>query len=467
MNMEEQVITMSYNSNPLDSQQPFKGSTYKIVSIVAYMIGVKKSIFENPYEPPQIEIYEQLENNKNARTIRNLCRLRTEIERNYKEINDRMKFDYKTILSMSDIVSTEGIMQLSNDGISVLKNSGGELVQQIITINSLISDRINNCKDLFPLWINWDYVKEIFIMPDGLTEKGAFAAAATYYKKRYYYPYQMYINWPPSDAGNILYNDEKFVTHLYRWNNQEFTDYSKVSDAGGMTKNSIYGFLASSWKAVMIVDCENSDPYKLYSALRSLDSDILKKITKIVLYDDIHTPVAWRLFDNFTDIPVEHNLIERLKSSKSLVDIQLTAGACKEYYQNNVDSFIIGSSDSDYWGLISSMPNADYLLMVERQKCAYNLKSALNNSNIFYCFIDDFYTGDVDKIQTNVLINEIYRQLNKNFPININTILDEVYRVTRVNMSETEKNRFYEKYVKPMHLVVDKAGNVTIELQSK
>lgn len=32
-------------------------------------------------------------------------------------------------------------------------------------------------------------------------------------------------------------------------------------------------------------------------------------------------------------------------------------------------------------------------------------------------------------------------------------------------MSEAEKRQFYEKYVKPMHLVIDKNGNVTIELK--
>ena len=29
------------------------------------------------------------------------------------------------------------------------------------------------------------------------------------------YPYQVYINWAYAGAGNILYNDKKFVTLLY------------------------------------------------------------------------------------------------------------------------------------------------------------------------------------------------------------------------------------------------------------
>ena len=80
---------------------------------------------------------------------------------------------------------------------------------------------------------------------------------------------------------------------------------------------------------------------------------------------------------SYTSIPVEHILIERIKQNKSLVDIKLTARACKEHYQNEVDSFVIVSSDSDYWGLISSMPDAGFLVMIEREKRGPGMKAAL------------------------------------------------------------------------------------------
>ena len=88
---------------------------------------------------------------------------------------------------------------------------------------------------------------------------------------------------------------------------------------------------------------------------------------------------------SYTSIPVEHILIERIKQNKSLVDIKLTARACKEHYQNEVDSFVIVSSDSDYWGLISSMPDAGFLVMIEREKCGPDMKAALADTCVFYC----------------------------------------------------------------------------------
>ena len=58
-------------------QIAYKDSTYEIVSKVAYLIGVPLRIFQNEHEPPKIEIYNRLEQDKNARIIRNLCIIRT------------------------------------------------------------------------------------------------------------------------------------------------------------------------------------------------------------------------------------------------------------------------------------------------------------------------------------------------------------------------------------------------------
>ena len=73
----------------------YENSTYMVVSKVAYLIGVPKAIFENEHEPPKMEWYEELERDKNARIIRNLCMLRTAIERNFRKISTAMKYDLK------------------------------------------------------------------------------------------------------------------------------------------------------------------------------------------------------------------------------------------------------------------------------------------------------------------------------------------------------------------------------------
>ena len=155
---------------PLPARAPHKDHTYELVSKVAYLIGVPLRIFENEHEPPQLELYDQLERDKNARIIRNLCIIRTAIERNYKRINDAIRTEYRGLLSMPEFIPSASLQQLSNDGVNFIKKSSTKLCHHVIEINRLISDRINNCKSLFPVWINWAYLKELFLMPDGLTE---------------------------------------------------------------------------------------------------------------------------------------------------------------------------------------------------------------------------------------------------------------------------------------------------------
>lgn len=442
----------------------YKGSTYDIVSKVAYLIGVPKRIFENEHTPPKIEIYEKFEVNKTARIVRNLCRIRTAIERNFKRINGLMRLPSVTN-SVLDYLPSDGIRQLADDGISLNFRSSVKLTQHIIDINRLISDRVNNCKTLFPTWLNWQYLKNIFVMPNGLTEAGTKAAANLYFPNIAYYPYQMYINWQPENEGNVLYSDKKFVTLLYRWNKDEFTDYSKVSDAGSYVKGNIYDFINDAKKVVVVVDCENSDPYKLSAVLRNLDYTYTSKISSIILFDDIHTATAWRILDEVTNIPVENMMIDRVKQSKSLVDITLTARTCTEFYRNNVDSFIIVSSDSDYWGLITSLPDAHFLVMIEHENCGPDLKNALENAGIFYCYIDDFYSGNAEDLKLIALMKEMYRYIGERVQLNINEMYEAALTATRVEMTDAEKKQFFDRHIKTVKLDIDDDGSVRLRLK--
>lgn len=134
-------------------------STYQIVSITAYLLGVGKGIFENENEPPQMEVYRQLDQDKNARIVRNLCRLRTAIERRYKTILDKMRYEYKSLMTIEEIPQ-DAIQQLSEDGVSLVK-ARYTLIDYVVQINKLLSDRVNNCRALFPIWVNWEDRKSV------------------------------------------------------------------------------------------------------------------------------------------------------------------------------------------------------------------------------------------------------------------------------------------------------------------
>lgn len=442
----------------------YRNSTYMIVSKISYLIGVPKQIFENEYEPPKIEFYHQLDQNKNARIIRNLCMIRTGIERHFQKIQIAMRYDLKNIDSLPEFIPPECAKQLWRDGIELLK-ANYQPDKYILDINKLITQYINNCKPLFPIWLNWDYIRAIFIMPQGNSTNGAKAAFNQYHANISKYPYQVYINWDfGGKDGNILYNDKKFVTMLYERHEDFFQDISKVTDASNLVKNGIYDFIRRSNKTVLVVDCENSDPYKLHAVLKNLEPEELSKVSKIILYDDVNTTVAWKILNEFTEIPVEHMLIERVKETKSLVDMSLAVGVCKEFYQFDTDSFVIVSSDSDYWALISALPDARYLVMVEEDKCGRDMMEAMTNAGIFYCFIDDFCTGNSEEVKLRTLLTQIQTRISAAVQLNVDELLRQVYLETMVDMTDGEKKQFYNRYIKPIRVVIDTQGNLMLKL---
>ena len=439
--------------------------TTDVVSKFAYLIGVRKKVFENQYEAPQLQWYEQLEKDKRARIIRNLCVLRNSIELNFGKINRELRSRYRTIYSMKEYIPPDSVMQLTADGITVFRKSNTHLGQHIIEINRLIGDRINNCKELFPTWLNWDYLRDLFIMPNGLTEDGIKSAANEFFSHLECYPYRVYMNWVPYDCGNILSSDKKFVSLLYEWNHDHFVQYNKVEDVSDYVTGNIYDFIRDGNRISFFVDCENSDPYNLYAALAGLDRTYTEKITSIILFDDVHTSTAWKVLEDHLTVPVEHILIDRVKENKSLVDINLAMRASREYYQNQADSFVIVSSDSDYWGVITNLTDARFLVMVEHGKCGPDIRAALDEKGIFYCYIDEFHSARSEAIQKDAVFREMLRYLQEHLNFNFNDMLDSALTATRANMTADERRRFFERYVRTFQAAMDKDGNLQITLK--
>lgn len=447
---------------------PLKDHKYVIVSKVAYMIGLREHHFATEGKLFKKEIFDQMKLNKNARIIRNLCMLRTAIERGYQLINNAIKSGRRNVFLMEEYVPQDSLISLANDGVRLSVKDGAYPVQAIVEINKVISDRINNCKGLFPTWLKWEYLRDIFVMPDGMTVQGATAQAKIYYEHLEVYPYKVYVNIPAKPNGNILQNDRKFVSLIYEWNEDSFTDVSKVMDVSEYIKSSIYDFIDRGSKIDIIVDCENSDVYNLISMLRSLEWDgHLDKINQIILVNDVHTNIGWPELEKYTQIPVDHMMTQRIKSDKSVVDGELIARTFEECYENNVDSFVLLSSDSDFWTLIKRLKRARFLVMVEHLKCGPDLKNALEENGIFYCFLDDFYSGEeTDKIKKDILMRYLSGQL-KDRDFNLREIFTDAIKEMRLDMTEGEKNQFFAQHLKNIRLNVVEDGTVQLRLKER
>lgn len=436
--------------------------TKEIVTTIGYMIGVKKNILEQCFGEEYHELLQTLYVNKETSIIRYLCKLRTTLMQKFKKTDDEMRFNLKNLNSM-DFYDQDNIKQLEKWGFEIIKpNYRSE--KYMLDLAGLISANIDNCFELFPDWVNWNYIKDLFVIPQ-YTKKGVLKSEFNIYMKNIeYYPFQMYIHWKPEDHGSILYTDGKFLGIIYRQHNDIFTDFTKYKDAHSETKNNIYDFIDRSYKTAIAVDCENSDVYKLYSVLKNLNQDELSKIEKIVLYDDYHTTSGWDWLEKFTKIPIEHIEVNRVTDQKSLVDIKMTAGVCTDYYENNITSFILVSSNSDYWGFISTLTKAEFLVMYEHSKCGQAIKRALSEHNIYYCSIDDFCSGNIEELKKAVLFSCLEKYLPEIISLNGKELVRKIYEEARISASEKEMENFYDRYIKTLRLRVDNDGNFTVEI---
>lgn len=458
----------------------YHNNAYNVVSIFGYLIGVSKEFFDAADNPAMMSnIYKKLSANKNARIIRNLCLIRTCMEKNYLAIVQEIHGSFKNIDNIPDLIPTEAVNQLYSDGIHLVKNHH-DIDTYIITINKEISNRIANVKNVFPEWLKWDYIRPLFIMPNGTTKEGIKDEGNFYNSNRNRYPYQVYMNWVMDDVGNILYCDEKFVKLLYELHEDYFTDNSLVRNAGDLAVSDINAFLDEAKSAIFVVDCENSNPVKLASVLGSLTDEQKERIKGVLLFDSHYTNQGWGIMSENTDqepsgtaaaveenlfdwdsletsagVKMEHIVVERLLEAKSQVDMTLAVRTTQEVYKNNVDSVVLVSSDSDYWAMISSLQEVKFLVMLEREKTSPKIKESLDSKGIKHCFLDDFYTGVSYSLKTDTLKKYIQTYLDKNYNFDVNRLMDNAVYFSWLEMKDKEKEQFIDKYIRKAHIRIE------------
>lgn len=434
-----------------------------VVATVAYMIGVRKETLNKYYEESCSELLETLYNDQNATTIRYLCKLRTTLFQKFKKTDYEMKYNLSNLDRLEEWYDTDNIKKLESWGIPIIQvNYSSEKYMEDFT--RLINENIDKCEYLFHDWVKFEYIRELFCIPKH-TKKNVFKSEFEKYMKNLNnYPFQMYIYWEPRERGNILFNDDKFLSIIYTQHKDYFWDKSKVKDADEDTKADIYEFIREGYKVAIAVDCENSDVFKLYGVLKNLNPDELARIEKIMLYDDYHTSTAWEWLSKFTKIPVEYIEVNRVTELKSLVDIKMTAGVCTAFYKDGIDSFIICSSDSDFWGLISSLPEANFLVMYEYSKCGNPIKEALEEHDILNCAMDDFCTGNATDLKKAVLIDKLKSYAPQIVGMNGRELARKLYGDTRITTTEAEIDNFYNKYIKTMRLKINEDGFFYVEV---
>ncbi|HIT33998.1 MAG TPA: hypothetical protein IAC31_05155 [Candidatus Faecousia intestinigallinarum] len=389
--------------------------SYEISGKLAYLLGVPDAIIEK--ERPMAYYAAKLADNKHAVIVRCLSQLRN-LCLNHREPD-------------IDLTASALVATLRQFGVHF--SAKGNTERQIIQINRLLSDRIYPCQAIFPSHLDWQAVRALFLMPNGMKVGGVRAAQKIYRANRKFYPYQVYLNWKPRPVGNLLFNDRHIMPLLSRRD-------TPPNNHGLFIQREVDHFIQGGKHTIIVVDCENSDPYKMRGALYRFPE---KQILKILLLDGEHSNAAWRLLKNYTAIPVEYIPVKSLNKRKSLVDFVLISTVYQAFYKDKIDSFILFASDSDYWALVSHMLEARFLLMLEQERTSVKLKQTLELNGIRYCCIED---SDESKDLKFDAVVQILQGTIRGYSIDPRKLLQEALSLARTTLSPAEREEFLQKY---------------------
>lgn len=354
-----------------------------------YLIGVPSQYIDN---------FDALNKGIMAET-RKLCSLRSLIIASFTDINEQ----FRNGVQLSDMPMTARLVSdIAKYDINIV--NAGSLSRNVIELNQLIDARIEKIALGFK-GIPQEWIQEMFSMPAGDTIDGVRAAIRRYRQFKNFYPYQKYVNWSFAEtpeekrSKNIFGNDKDLHTLL--------------AEIHANKESKLIDFVGTANDVVVVVDCENSDAQRLYDALNTVKGNL----RKIILIDDTHTNLMWdEMVREYREagIAIEHDELPRLKEQKSLVDLRMVAKTCEEFYKNNVSHFILASSDSDIWALISSLPDADIMVLAEKCKCGDVLIEALTQHKIQRLFLEDI-TTDSSELMDRIMHKQIAYLMTKSY----------------------------------------------------
>ena len=447
-----------------------------IVSRVAYLIGIDDRHFgidqtENMNPQFYRSVYDEMNADKEARIVRNLCRLRTKLQRNFRAIYTEMNADIKNLDSMPDLVPQDALKTLEQDGIQFVR-AKRKLEDYIVDVHNYLLPHVPNCQKFIPEWVKWAYIRNLFFIQRGNTVEGNKEAARFYNEARDLFPYQAYINWYPDDGdGNILRDDAKFLPILYERNRDRFYDMSKVTEAGDAAVGKPDEFFAKAERVMIAVDCENADPCKVIGIMKELEAQgLVGKVVKILLVDDEHTSSQWRALRRNENLPLEYYLTDRVKDDKSAVDVAMTIKFYREISAAKaegmpIDSAVIISSDCDFWPLIELTPEINFLVMLEYDNCSQAYYQRLQSNDIPFFYIDEYFMAGNVELKTETVLQEVIREIEDGFlsKINLYSVINRALVKLDLKMTDTELSQFFDKYIGVMNISFAKNGSALLQ----
>lgn len=418
-------------------------------ALTAYLLGLDMEKYDISFID-HMEIPVELENNKEALILRNLCILRNNFLNSYDSLSSFFSTTLRNIID-SPSVDQSCVKYLKSVGID-LRITNARASDYIRSISDIINDyakRISN-SDLLPEWAS-SVLRECYCGIFTVQKRvSGVTLAKTYSRLRKKYPYQLFVGFDLSTySHNLLYRDSMLFSNIQTLAGvKDVVSYDRLlvatsqdldpdNEAEGTftltredTKNALSDFLGNSSKILIIVDCENTHVDTVVAVINDVSrSNIKGNKYKIVLVDDEKCHEDWEIVKLFTNFEVEHIEMHRLKSQKSTVDMRLALIVQREVLKNGIDR--VGNeylNRLEEWG-IGCIPSS-------------------------YLDVSDF-AAEKSKLYKSWILN----CLNENYSFNVSKILELVSK--NISISDGDKESLTKMISDKLTLVSKSNGDIS------
>ena len=310
--MEENIqdVTLQDVIDEKKDYSSFENYTKKQVTLIGYLLGIKEFHITNP--PCDRAYLQKIKGTKEIEIIRALSILRLNFIYAYDKIyrEKQTKGPFAQFDKMEQMIDAEALHYLQKQGLDPLQYGVklSEFTKHIANINQLIEENIDNIHKYIPEWVEWNYIKELFIMPECASgPKGSYYNSKQkaeqinakiheirkdFYNNQNFYPYKTYFNWNekrrPDDYGNILFNDGKFLKLLY----------SSHYDKGFLQMNHYNHLTTNERENLLFLTAKGYSIRKIATILRRSPSTVSREIRRNSKKETYSPSLATSLYHN-------------------------------------------------------------------------------------------------------------------------------------------------------------------------
>lgn len=160
----------------------------------------------------------------------------------------------------------------------------------------------------------------------------------------------------------------------------------------------------------VFVDCDNVSYPHMIAVLDTMES--WSNVDTIHLFIDDKATHAWHTLDWYEKV-VMHR-VERIKSEKSIADVQIATYITQQVYEANCKDIVLMSSDSDFAGLLGTLRNVSIAVGYDFARMSGSYKKWLAEHKFPFFNTAEFFcrgkvgTANMDSITRRLLLRECF-----------------------------------------------------------